>query len=181
MKTVFIGVGLLVVLLGCGMNPAGARIGDGGEVVPDTPAIQTGQTSYVLVDEGRVWRLTITATYTNRTGSTVYVRTAGDPRPVYGLEKLENGRWQRALSPIFPLVLSPPVVVRNGGSRTDTLVFFAGKPGGNVAPEFEVTSIPGVYRVLYEAYRTEHVSNGIAELSDTLPVEKRSSNTFELR
>jgi hypothetical protein len=180
MRKVIAGTALLAALLGCGANLTGARIG-GGDVVADSPAIQTSEASYTLSDMGPLWRLSIIATYKNTTERTVYARTAGDSRPVYYLQKLEGGAWRSALEPAITLITSPPTVLKTGEARTDTLVFFAGKPGTNNLPAFEVSSIPGTYRVVYLLFAKQRVENGVAVLSDSLAIEMRTSNAFQLR
>src|SRR5688572_4121268 len=59
-------------------------------------------------------------TYTNRSGDSVYlVNCNGDVSP--SIERLVGDQWQAVWQPATNACLSPPVVIANGASYSDTL------------------------------------------------------------
>lgn len=146
------------------------------------PPVRTDEASYTLdVDEHR-YLLTLEATYTNRTGATVYFeRFCGNvDTPWFSLEKRLGDGWVTALALPCPLVGGiPPIEVKPGERYTATVEAEAYR-GPNVAPSFEVTPIPGRYRLVFEAY-TKVDENDFYALSDPLPVSQRVSNAFILK
>jgi hypothetical protein len=100
----------------------------------------------VRLDVG-MYRTTIGYTYTNRSGDAVSaVHCQTPPPPV--LEKKVGEAWVRAYSPVMLMCLSiPHFQIAAGATYRGRLDFAAAPRGRNMAPELEVESIPGTYRL----------------------------------
>jgi hypothetical protein len=169
-------------LLACGLSATGPRtVGDRSPLVAsDSAALQTSEGRYELQDAGAAWRVRILATFTNRTGRTVFVHTAGGNQPTYHLDRLENGTWTLGFAPVELLIATPPRLIPPGSSQTDTITVLAAKPGRG-EPRFTSATIAGTYRLVYDLYGTETADGVVSNLSDPLPLELRASNPFEIR
>lgn len=146
------------------------------------PPIRTDKTSYTLdVDEHR-YLLTLEATYTNRTGAPVYfTRFCGNAdTPWFSLDKHSRDGWVTALAIPCPLRGGTAPIKVKPGERYMATVEAEAFRGPNVAPSFEVTPIPGTYRLVFDAYAKVNESD-FHTLSDPLPVSQRVSNVFKLK
>lgn len=163
---------------------AGLAIGcDGGATAPeghgDAP-LQTDRLVYEMQrDSLDNLRVEIPFTYHNGTGKTVYLVNCNGSVPP-SLQKLEEGQWVDAWSPVMLLCLSQPIQVAPDAVYEDTLRVFAAPQGSNAGPQLEVSGPDGTYRLVW------HVPVHDYDFSDPpsgtpLALENRISNNFELR
>jgi hypothetical protein len=122
--------------------------------------------------------LTIEVTYTNPTGSTVYIPTCHSPHPPV-LEKWQEDTWVTAYAPVVPLCLGAPVVIADGDVYAYTYRISAAR-SANWYPRFEVPEIPGTYRLVWRILGTWTPDGPEPGLGRELPLEQRVSNTFEI-
>jgi hypothetical protein len=67
------------------------------------------------------------------------------------LEKNVGGRWVTAYSPVYLACLSKPdFMIPSGEKFHGVLQFTAYEPGHNTAPELNVDSIDGIYRLRWD-------------------------------
>lgn len=141
------------------------------------PLLRTDRTSYTLRPTDRGVEFSLPFTFVNRTGGRVYLVNCHGAY-AHRLEKAAGNEWIGAWSPVLPLCLSPPIVIETGDTFADTLHIFGGDPSENVAPEFRVEEIDGLYRLVWSARSSyDPDAQGFGEL---LPLEQRISNAFEL-
>ncbi len=169
---------LVIVLLGLSLLAGGcARVGDllglasadhAGQQLQGAP-IQTDSSVYHVRTAGG-YQATIVLTYTNPTAAPVYIASCGGPHPPL-IEKWENGEWVTAYNPPVPLCYSPPVEIQPGQAYTYTYRVIVGLPADNAYPKFQVSEIPGTYRLRWLLRGPDA----------PLPLEQTISNTFELR
>lgn len=144
---------------------------------PDPAApIQTDQRAYVM---DSTYVIPIVATYTNRTGRTVYPARCGFEPPRFHLEKQVGGEWVRAYRQVCMLpLLKEPVEVPPGAVYTDTVRLYT-SPRFEM---FEVSPIPGTYRIVYQIYKTWQVREEDSRVSgELLPPHATTSNAFLIR
>lgn len=139
-------------------------------------AIQTDRLEYVLTPSERLIETSIHLTYTNRTGAAVHIHSCGGPQPPR-LEKQEQGRWVTALEPVMDLCLGLPITVAAGATYVHEYRLTAGVPGTTAFPHFEVASIPGTYRLVWDLY---HEAVPGSPPTGLLPLRERVSNEFRL-
>lgn len=155
------------------------------------PALVTGGDSFELRDTvfvGYTWyETTIPYTFTNRTGSKVYLPNCrGDFRIT--LEVYEGGEWVHYWSSPGLLVHetadvcpSSPIVIEPGEVYPGTLHVRACTLGGGCAPRRTVT-LPGTDSTQYRIVWTDALSSYDKETfsGDLIPLEERVSNHFTL-
>jgi hypothetical protein len=138
-----------------------------------TPSIRTARDAYTIPDPGS---LEIEATFTNRTGRTLYVGRCGTSVPDFVLEKLDGGRWVPGYTPVCQSILAPLVPVPPGGTLKGAVRLHLVR-GARTLPLFRTGSIPGTYRLLWTVYGDPAAQRvGQAPISP----EMRSSNSFQL-
>lgn len=144
----------------------------------DTSALfQTDSLSYTL-DAGNIgYTGAIGVQFTNRTADTTYFVNCNGATGVK-LQKLVNGEWRDAYSPVRNDCLSPPITAPPGGTANLPIGVFSGYPGSNSFPKFSV-DIPGVYRAVWTAAVTSYQDR--LPFGQPLPFEQRISNRFALR
>lgn len=65
------------------------------------------------------------------------------------LEKQSGTQWVGALSSVVPLCYSSPIVIPPGGQYETSIMIAGGSSGSNVAPQFTMNDLPGVYRFVW--------------------------------
>jgi hypothetical protein len=95
------------------------------------------------------------------------------------IEKKEHRHWVVAFAPVVPACLGPPEIIGPGATYEYTYQVQAYLPGSRVMPQFE-TDIPGIYRLVWSAYRTWTPNSGEPRLGQELPRNAGISNEFEL-
>lgn len=156
--------------------------GDGAGIqAPETPGapLRTDQSVYTLKTTGGTHHLSIGFTFTNPTARRAYVPTCRTPHPP-GLEKWQNGAWVRAYSPVVLQCLGPPLIIEPGATYTGTLEVNAGRAGANQYPQFQVQSIPGTYRLVWNVLGSWTPDGPEPGLGRPLPLEQRVSNSFRI-
>jgi hypothetical protein len=113
--------------------------------------------------------------FTNGRQRTVYLPGCQGPTPP-SIQKLVDGEWVEAWSPVVMLCLSPSARVLPGATYRDTLRVRAGLPSDNLYPKFETLPVEGTYRLVLGVDRTED-----PERFDPVSFVERVSNPFELR
>ncbi len=176
-----------IMFIACAQPPAdesrdsaapGANVQQGPPAPAQDPLVTTDQRTFRARRTGDAIGLDIVATFTNRTGDTVYLHPCGQVQPSFFLEKWVDGAWKPAYSPPCPaiLMLDPPRVAP-GASRTDTAHVRA-STAANSFPRFELDSLAGSYRLVYaQAYGSWRPNEGPGEL---LPLERRASAPFRI-
>lgn len=145
-------------------------------LAPDAnAAIVTGSDSYLLRQTDSGFEAQMDQTFTNRTAETAYVINCHGGFSL-SLERWQGGEWVRAWSPVVLLCLSEPIVIEPGGTFSHTVHVFAGHAGSNVHPQFEVTEIEGMYRLVWHALVHDYVDGS----GSPLPLRERVSNTFRI-
>jgi hypothetical protein len=117
---------------------------------PDRQAratLVTDSTEYTVRLVDGMYRTMIGYTYTNNSGDAVSATHCQAPPPPV-LEKRVGEAWVRAYDPVMLMCLTiPHFRIAAGSTYRGTLHVAAAPPGRNVAPVFEVESIPGTYRL----------------------------------
>lgn len=169
---------LVVIVLGLSLVGGGcARMGDllglpaadRAGPQPNGPPIQTDSSVYHVRTAGG-YQATIGLTYTNPTGEPVFIAACHNPHPPL-MEKWEDGQWVTAYNPPVLMCITPPVVIEPRQSYSYTYRIVAGLPHDNAYPKFEVSEIPGTYRLRWLLRGPDA----------PLPLEQTISNTFELQ
>ena len=150
----------------------------------DSTALVTDGASFPLEREGgggghEWYRGRIPYTFTNRTGSRVYLPNCRGGFDI-SLEVEEAGRWLHAWSPILLDCLSPPIVIEPDEVYETTLRVGGCASGGNCGPRLDlprITSAP--VRILWgtglSSYDPDAHPSG-----ELIPLEERVSNSFRL-
>ena len=112
-----------------------------------TTTIVTDSSQYTVRRVDGMYRATIGYAYTNRTGDVVSMNYCRSPTPPT-LEKNVGGRWVRAYAAVTLMCLThPPFRIAAGDTYRGTLGLAAAPRGSNAAPQLEVDSVPGTYRL----------------------------------
>jgi hypothetical protein len=158
--------GLLTSLAGCGGDELPTTAPLSPVLTRDTEApFQTDSLSYTLNAGTFGYGASLTITYTNTgTSATAFTNCSG--ATMYVFQKLVDGVWQSAWSPIVNSCLSPPIVVPPGGTHIFKVALFGGYEGCNCAPRFFVGDPNGTYRAVWQTGFT------------ALPEAARVSNRF---
>jgi hypothetical protein len=117
----------------------------------------------------------IAFTFTNGRSRAVYVPGCPGPNPP-SLQKLIDGEWVEAWSPVVTQCLGPSVRVGAGQAYRDTVRVLAGLPSDNTYPKFETLPVEGTYRLVLGVDRTEDPEQIVPT-----PLAERVSHPFELR
>jgi hypothetical protein len=176
----YLGIALAVVMVAvssCGILDV---LGLGSDEPPSLAGapIQTDSAIYHLRTTEHAHELTIGLTYTNPTGSPVYIPTCHTPHPPV-LEKWEGGEWVTAYAPVVLLCLGPPVVIGAGEVYAYRYEVSATRRP-NTIPRFEVAELPGTYRLVWRMLGTWTPDGSEPGLGKELPLEHRVSNTFRI-
>lgn len=174
-RWVFAALLLLVILSACRQPPPALE----RPVAAATP-FTTDREHYTPRVRGGVLVYTLQVSYTNRTGSSVYLLPCGFDAPAYDVGRLEEGQWADGFYGLAcPAVFAPALEVPPGGRFATTLTLQASSdPSGPF--RFGTGLATGVYRFAFQA-RTRVTKGGAADLGALLPLEARVSNAFELR
>ena len=152
---------------------------EGGLLAPDDadPAIRTSADEYVLETTSIGWETQIPFTYVNRSAGPYYLVNCNG---AYGfhLEKWIDGRWVLAYTPVLPACLSPVIRIDAGSLFPSSIAVFAGFPGTNWHPKFQIADPEGTYRIVLEALQS-YDESGFPFGTD-VPREERVSNEFRL-
>ncbi len=117
--------------------------------------------------------------YTNRTGTPVYIPTCHGTVPP-AMERLGDGGWARFYAPIWPACRGIPVVVAAGSTYTYVYRVRAGRPGTRFYPAFDLTQLPGTFRLAWRLYEARTTAGPRVERGELLPLEERVSNEFRI-
>ena len=150
--------------------------------VKDT-ALVTDGTSFRLdtvTVGGNLWYLgEIPYSFTNRTGSTVYIPNCRGSF-IVSLEMQESGERVRAWTAIPPLCLSAPIVIESSEVWETTLTV-GGCVVGNCAPRIRLPRTAFTrYRIVWHEALSSYDPNG-PPWGERIPLEERVSNRFTLR
>lgn len=165
---------LHLTLLGCAPPSHHPRAGE--------PPIRTEKRVYSINEGPHPGReLRIVATYTNRTGGTVFPEVCGYNPPRFRLEKWVNGAWvlgysQVCTMPRLDVSEEEPVSVPPGGVYTDTLSIVTNPFFRRGV--FSVDSVPGTYRIVYRLLVTRSFHG--RDSTDYVPPEQSISNEFRI-
>jgi hypothetical protein len=77
----------------------------------------------------------------------------------------------------MPLCLGAPIAIEPGETIDLQYGIVAGPPGTRIAPQFKVSSIDGLYRMVWNVYQELRPDGTLGEL---LPFERRVSNSFTI-
>ncbi|MGH7477611.1 MAG: hypothetical protein ACRELD_15190 [Longimicrobiales bacterium] len=133
------------------------------------PAMGTDSAVYHARLDERTIRVTIGFRYTNRTDGPVYVGRCRFDHPP-SLQKLVEGAWVTAYSPVVLMCWEPPTVIARGATYDGVLHVVMGRAGTNIHPKVEVPPLAGTYRLFW------YISG-----QDPLPERERTSTPFEIR
>lgn len=168
----------LAVLLtvGCSLQRTGPPASNAGS------AITTDRADYAL-ELGHVGKVaTIVATFRAPADTPVYIVHCNGAIS-WGLQKQVAGRWVDAWIVETNACLSPPIVLRGGEARTDTLTLVSRDdvpPGeGTVRHKVE----PGIYRMIWYGVLTSFDAKAPPSrpLGPDLPVDARISGPIAIR
>jgi len=151
--------------------------------VEDT-ALVTDGTSFPFEKKnslGHVWyRAEIPYSFTNRTGSNVYLLNCRGGFAVR-LQVEEAGHWAHYWSPVILACLSPPIVIEPDEVYETTVNVVGCTSGGNCAPRLTLPSSASTrYRIMWGDGRSSYDHDG-PPWGDLIPLEERVSNSFTLR
>lgn len=178
LRAPLVAAALALLAAGCGVLEALPFTSD-GNVSPGDPPVRTERETYALEATPTSYRVEVTATYTNRTGGTVYLQKCGHTPPAFTLQKEVGGEWVDAWRQACALVLVPPVEIPPGESYTTTARIHAARTP-NALPRFEVEEVPGTYRLVFQMLRTWDPHGSRPGLDPPLPLEARVSNPFRI-
>lgn len=145
------------------------------------PAIEVEADTVLMRTANYEMSGTVVATYTNRTDRPVYLGTCGTPdNPGFTMDREAQGRWVLGYDPVCPLTAGPPLEVRPGESRTDTL-----RLRDNLRPNsyrnFQAPEVPGTYRIAYTVHDCCHTPPGGGVWHGArLPREEHVSEAFRI-
>jgi hypothetical protein len=167
----------LVLLTAC--DATRISFGDeAGHRVPERwrPWLTTDHQTYVVGYTHNTVELTIGLRFENRSRQSVAIpRCAFAHSPV--LDKLVFGEWVEVLTPVRQC-WDLPIVVGPGRTVTHTWRISAGRPHTTIQPQFQTTRIPGTYRLRWELYEYDPLSQ--FHVGRLLPIEHRVSNEFRI-
>ncbi|MGH7483948.1 MAG: hypothetical protein ACRELV_17495 [Longimicrobiales bacterium] len=136
--------------------------------------IRTGRQVYGFDGSNTI---TISATYTNDTGATVWLPRCGYEPPSWTLERQEDDAWVPAYAPVCLMVYAPPVAVEPGESVTHGLEVHG--PDIDAEPRLR-EPIDGTYRLVYAINDADDPGQGGGPQPEALPTERRVSNGFRI-
>ena len=145
------------------------------------PAIVTASDTAVLHVGSDSVAGTIVATYTNLTKNPVYLGLCGRTWPDFKLDRDAAGRWVPGYEPVCMLSSDPPLEVRPGESRTDTLPLWDSRLP-HAYHRFQSPEITGTYRIVYTAHDCCRTPPGGAVRHGTrLPKKGHVSEPFRIK
>lgn len=158
-----------------------AACGRGGDLLlPSEQAVfATDAPEHTLTRTDRGLEGDIAFTFRNPLPGNVYVVNCNGIAPPL-LEKKVGDDWVVAWGAAVPDCLSDPIVIRPGATYRDTLEVFAGLPGSNYYPKFEVAEVEGVYRLRWEKALTSFDPDRYP-FGEPVPLAIRTSREFVLR
>jgi len=113
-------------------------------------------------------------TYTNTTQGPVFLPGCRPTPTPPSIERRTNGgRWEIAYAPVVRLCYSPPLELSPGETHEDTLDVTASFPGEDEVPTFG-PPFSGTFRLRI-------IATADSAATDTLSLDLRTSNPFELR
>jgi hypothetical protein len=118
------------------------------------------------------------ASFTNTTGSTVYIILCGNTA-LLRLEKRVSERWQVAYQPACTMEGRAPIEVRQGATYRDTATVID-MLAANSAPKFMVSPIEGTYRAVYAGFSSWDPGTAGGPPGELLPEDLRTSNEFTI-
>lgn len=187
MKAIVIILALALLLTSCSQGvgdapatPSPAPVTATGEaaLVRDAAAFQTDQLSYTLVTTPTGIEGKIAVVFTNGTNEPVFFVNCNGITALT-LEQQVGEQWVRAWDPVIPACLSAPITVEPDQEYRAVVHVFSGHPGTNMYPEFNVDTIPGVYRFVWHDVLQTYDPNAQPH-GETLPAEQRYSNRFRV-
>jgi hypothetical protein len=157
---------VLASLLGCD-SPLGVTVEPAALMVTDSAAY--------TVDRGlQSFAVAIRYVYSNRTGDAVLLSNcSGYTGP--SLEKLIDGSWAPAWSPMEQLCASAPIEIAEGTQYHDKLCIVAFDAESTANPKFLAGPVDGAYRLVWHRARWRSKGSG-----ESMPIALRGSNTFRL-
>lgn len=167
----------LLLLAAAACARPGEPVGERG----GRPAIETQSDTAVLRAFSDSVSGSVVATYTNRTSAPVYLGRCGTSRhPGVVLDKEIEGAWSLSYDPVCAMIGAPPLEVRPGESRTDTLPLWDYRLPHSY-PNFKSPEIPGTYRIVYEVYDCcSTPPGGGVRFGPPLPREGQVSEAFRI-
>ena len=140
--TTLIAMGTLVYLVGCETLAPSTR--------PLTASLRTDSTQIGAHRSGFAYIANIGFVYTNTTPKPVSKAGCGGP-PFPELEKNVGGKWVAAYYRVYLACLTKPdFMIVSGATFRGVLQFMAFERGHNTAPELNVDSIDGLYRLRWD-------------------------------
>lgn len=176
-----IALALMLTALSCAPAPERSDRADDGSL-----GIRATESRYTADTSGGGLSVRVNMTASNGGADTVYFSTCGANTPAHLLERLEGDAWVVAIRPACPMILTPPIAIAPGASRTDTFPFQAslapeGTPGASF-PRFEGRAVEGTYRIAYEAFaRGWTIEDSGPDPSARLPEAERASAPFTIQ
>jgi hypothetical protein len=140
--TTLIAIGTVVYVVGCETLAPSAR--------SLTASLRTDSTQIGVHRSGFAYIANIGFVYTNTTPKPVSKAGCGGP-PFPQLEKNVGGQWVAAFYPVYlDCLTKPDFNIPSGETFRGVLQFTAYERGHNTAPELNVDSIDGIYRLRWD-------------------------------
>ena len=140
--TTLMAIGTLGYVVGCETLAPSPR--------PLTSTLRTDSTEIGVHRSGFYYFANIGFVYTNTTAKPVSMAGCGGPA-FPQLEKNVGGKWVAAYYPAYLACLTKPdFMIESGATFRGVLQFMASEPGHNTAPELNVDSIDGTYRLRWD-------------------------------
>jgi hypothetical protein len=152
-----------------------ASCGTGGGAIE----FRTDQARYTLSQDSAGLAVNIPFTYVNQIGRTIYVANCNQIEQITLEKRAASEQWIPAWSGIYPLCLSPPLVIPHGSTRSGVMDVSAGAPGSNLHPQFQVSEFEGTYRLVWHDLYWSYDPNR-RPFGEELPMELRVSADFTL-
>ena len=151
--------------------------------VAEDTALVTDGTSFLLHREiafGHVWYSgRIPYTFTNRTGSSVYLPNCRGGFDV-GLQIEEGGEWVHAWGPVLLDCLSAPIVIEADEVHETTLGVLGCTSGGKCGPRLDLPRITSTQvRILWRTGLSSYDEDAYP-FGELIPLEERVSHSFRL-
>jgi hypothetical protein len=152
---------------------------EGGLLAPPDhdPAVRTSADEYVLETTPIGWETQIPYTYANRSEGSYYLVNCNGGY-WFDLQKRVDDRWVLAYSPVLPACRSPVIRFGPGSVFSSSIPVFAGFPGNNWHPKFEIAEPTGTYRIVLHTLSS--YDEDAYPFGEELPLEDRVSNEFRL-
>jgi hypothetical protein len=142
-------------------------------------AIQTDRLEYTLREAGSGFEVEIPYSFTNTTGSKVYLVNCNQYVEALLELKAFDG-WVVGWAPALEDCLSPPIIIEPGEVFQDTIRVHAARFGSNTYPQFQSADPEGVYRIRWENALTSFDADQYP-FGEPLPLDGRVSNRFVLK